>query len=288
MIDFGGSVMMHCHVLNHEDNGSMGWMDVTGGPVQSSTDREQITCPGGAPREPASDPTVSPSESPVTSSPSKSPSLSPITSSPTTSDPTVSVATISPPSLSPVTSNPTIDPTTIEELACLRVITGGITGDGGYVDVYVDKNDGNGYVEVSQSNEKYGRNSIVIEDCYTNLIDVQVMNTNTNAWKGSVETSVDGGATYYPMSCGDLCTPLGVLTTNILVDGNANTGGNVRCVNSNRCTLANMATPEPAPKTTSSPSQSPVTSCVNVGQPCTANSVCCSRSCSNGPPNSKE
>ena len=43
--------MMHCHVLNHEDNGSMGWMDVMGGPVQSSTDREQITCPG-APWEP--------------------------------------------------------------------------------------------------------------------------------------------------------------------------------------------------------------------------------------------
>ena len=43
--------MMHCHVLSHEDTGSMGWMDVTGGPVQSSTDREQITCPG-APWEP--------------------------------------------------------------------------------------------------------------------------------------------------------------------------------------------------------------------------------------------
>lgn len=28
---FGGKIMIHCHVLRHEDKGVMGWFDVTGG-----------------------------------------------------------------------------------------------------------------------------------------------------------------------------------------------------------------------------------------------------------------
>ena len=155
--------------------------------------------------------------------------------------------------MSPITSNPTTDLTTTEGLACLRVITGGSTGNGGYIDVYVDKNDGNGYVEVSQSNKKYTQESIVVEECYTNLINVQVINTDTNAWEGSIETSVDGGTTYYPMACSDLCAPLGALTTDILVDGDdAGGDANVECINSNKCTLANVAT-------TSDPTISPTT-----------------------------
>jgi FtsP/CotA-like multicopper oxidase with cupredoxin domain len=39
-------IMMHCHVLAHEDNGAMTWVDViNGGPTQSTVDREQFGCP---------------------------------------------------------------------------------------------------------------------------------------------------------------------------------------------------------------------------------------------------
>ena len=45
VIDLGGRVMMHCHVLTHEDNGAMAWVDVVGVEVQSDEDREQFDCP---------------------------------------------------------------------------------------------------------------------------------------------------------------------------------------------------------------------------------------------------
>ncbi|CAB9530109.1 Multicopper oxidase mco [Seminavis robusta] len=71
MIDVGESVMMHCHVLSHEDNGSMTWANVVGGPTQSDVDREQTTCPGSPPMPSptASTPTSpSPTPAPITSS----------------------------------------------------------------------------------------------------------------------------------------------------------------------------------------------------------------------------
>jgi FtsP/CotA-like multicopper oxidase with cupredoxin domain len=46
IIDVASRVVMHCHVLIHGDAGAMAWINITnGGPIQSSVDREQYTCP---------------------------------------------------------------------------------------------------------------------------------------------------------------------------------------------------------------------------------------------------
>lgn len=72
MIDYGGSVMMHCHVLAHEDNGSMTWANVVGGPtVPDSGDRYEQGCPGGEGSNPSPTPSPAPAPAPVTPSPSQ-------------------------------------------------------------------------------------------------------------------------------------------------------------------------------------------------------------------------
>jgi len=172
MIDFGGSVMMHCHVLSHENTGSMGWMDVTGGPVQSSTDREQITCPG-APWEP--EPTSEPN---------------------------------------PATSEPTDSPVAVPTGSC------------------------------AQTGDRCGADS----DC----------------------CSADSGG-----SCSN-----GSPNSRQCLAGDGTLGPSV----SPSKKPTNVPTNEP----TDSPTPAPTKACVNVGQPCTSNSICCSESCSNGPRNSKE
>lgn len=46
IIDLGERITMHCHVLSHEDNGSMAWVDVTGALpwTQSTLNREEVSC----------------------------------------------------------------------------------------------------------------------------------------------------------------------------------------------------------------------------------------------------
>ena len=33
LVDYSGRTVMHCHILSHEDMGTMGWVNVTGGPA---------------------------------------------------------------------------------------------------------------------------------------------------------------------------------------------------------------------------------------------------------------
>lgn len=73
MMDYGESIMMHCHVLSHEDNGSMTWVDVVGLDVtkQSNFDRDEKTCPGAAPTSPEATP------APATNAPTSAPVANP-------------------------------------------------------------------------------------------------------------------------------------------------------------------------------------------------------------------
>jgi len=137
------------------------------------------------------------------------------------------------PTKSPVTLAPTVDNT------CLRVATGGARYDNGYLDVFVDEGDGTGYV--LRASGYFALNSVVVADCYTDLVGVQVRNTNANAWAGSIETSVDGGNSYSPMICSDGCSPVGDSTASIVVDGDGNGNRPVKCLNGDTCTLDTMA-----------------------------------------------
>lgn len=44
LVDIGGRMVMHCHVLGHEDNGAMVWADVTGAPAASSANVAPFSC----------------------------------------------------------------------------------------------------------------------------------------------------------------------------------------------------------------------------------------------------
>ncbi len=123
--------------------------------------------------------------------------------------------------------------------ACLRVTTGGTKYDDGYLDVFINTGDGNGYVKVTESGIKYDQNSVVVEKCYSGgLLGVQVMNSETNAWAGRIETSVDGGVHYTPMVCTDKCVPFGGSRATLKIGQEAakcwkSTMGDVLVTNSN-------------------------------------------------------
>lgn len=88
-MDVGERCVLHCHVLSHEDNGSMGWVDVQGAGMvpQSSVNREQATCAGGG-VPPTPPPTPSPTADPTNAeAPPTPPPTPPPTDAPT--DPTV-------------------------------------------------------------------------------------------------------------------------------------------------------------------------------------------------------
>ena len=191
-------------------------------------------------------PTASPSTSPVTSKPTSSPSLSPVTSKPTNLQPTGSNPTV-PPSLSPVTLKPSSSPTAVTK--CILITTGTGEFDNGYLNVLV--NDGSGYVEVTTPDIIYEKGQVVLDECYVNLIGIQVTNTETNAWIGSIEYSINDQLSYSAMICDD-CIGIVETAEDIVVDGNSDgfkdTG--VACLNGNVCTLyAPGATPTSAPET---------------------------------------
>ena len=172
-------------------------------------------------------PTVSPTRSPVTSKPTSSPSASPV-SAPFPIEETQSPSSSTNlPSLSPVPQEPT----------CLLITTGNGRYDNGYLDVLVDT--GNGYDVVTTTGVKYTQDEVVLDECYSGLVGVQVTGPDTNAWAGSIVSSVDYKASYSPMKCTD-CTGTLDTTEYIVVDGNDNGSGDTECldgIGGNVCTL---------------------------------------------------
>ena len=133
--------------------------------------------------------------------------------------------------------------------SCILITTGTGTYDGGYLDVYV--NTGSGYEMVTIPGISYDKGQLVLDECYANLINVQVTNSQTNAWGGSIESSTDGNkVTYSPMECLDCTT--GTTTEYIVVDGDDNGTGDTKCLNGsigNVCTLVNVVTTgQPTPE----------------------------------------
>ena len=172
-----------------------------------------------------------------TPEPTKSPLPQGVTLSPTMSPVPPEVTTL--PSALPVSQEPT----------CLLITTGSGQYDNGYLDVYV--NTGDGYDMVTAPETNWPAGSEVLNQCYAGLVGVQVTNSQTNAWAGSIESSTDGKITYSAMECinctGDVST-----TEYIVVDGDDNGTGDTKCLNGsagNVCTLVNVVTTdEPTPE----------------------------------------
>ena len=100
-------------------------------------------------------------------------------------------------------------------------------------------NTGNGYIAVTSPGVKYSNGQVVLDACYEGFVDVQVTNPETNAWAGSIETSVDNKVSYLPMQCID-CTGTVDTTEYIVVDGDENGKGDTKCLNGicgNTCAL---------------------------------------------------
>ena len=172
-----------------------------------------------------SNPTVSPTLSPVTSKPTSSPSASPIAAPFPIEETQSPSSSTNLPSASPVPQEPT----------CLLITTGNGQYDNGYLDVLVDT--GSGYVEVTTTGIKYTQDEIVLDECYSGLVGVQVTNTQSNAWDGRIAYSLGNKASVYsPMKCTD-CTGTVDTTENIVVDGDGNGTGDTQCLNGQACTL---------------------------------------------------
>ena len=196
--------------------------------IFSSTFQPTTSKPTSSPS--TSTPTIVPSVSPISSNPTRAPSSSPVTSNPTP------LKTSSSPSISPV----------IPETTCILITTGNGQYDNGFLDVFV--NNGVGYIEVTTPNFNYAQGQVVLDECYTGLVDVQVTGPRTNAWAGSIESSVDYKASYFPMQCID-CSGTVDTTEYIVVDGNDDGIADTKCLggvtNGNACTLQNVATRQP-------------------------------------------
>lgn len=81
--DFGQRCVLHCHVLNHEDNGAMGWVDVQGPNMpRNDVSSPQYQCAAvpntAAPTVATLAPTVSPTETPETAEPTEMPTAAPV------------------------------------------------------------------------------------------------------------------------------------------------------------------------------------------------------------------
>ena len=108
--------------------------------------------------------------------------------------------------------------------------------DAGNIDVLVDS--GNGYVYVSRLGASYNRRTVVVDQCFADLVSVQVRGTTPDAWLGSILLSSDNKVSYYPLVCDD-CTGTTNLAGTIIVHGDevSSFGAPTYCRNGNTCTL---------------------------------------------------
>ena len=151
------------------------------------------------------------------------------------------------PTLSPVppevTNSPSASPVT-QEPTCLLITTGTGKFDNGFIGVSV--NNGAGYVEVTDPGINYGQGQVILDECYSGLVGVQVTNSQTNAWGGNIAYSLgDKASIYSPMTCID-CTGATDTTEYIVVDGDDNGAGDTKCLNGNSgnvCTLVVSSEP---------------------------------------------
>ena len=107
-------------------------------------------------------------------------------------------------------------------------------------------NTGNGYDVVTTTGIKYTQDEVVIDECYSGLVGVQVTGPDTNAWAGSIVSSVDYKASYSPMKCTD-CTGTVDTTEYIVVDGNDNGSGDTECLNGIGGNVCTLIAPDPTP-----------------------------------------
>mmetsp|Transcript_26176 Transcript_26176/g.48162 ORF Transcript_26176/g.48162 Transcript_26176/m.48162 type:complete len:293 (-) Transcript_26176:594-1472(-) len=119
---------------------------------------------------------------------------------------------------------------------CIRVTTGSLAGD---LNVLVNSNNGKGFVEISVTGRLYELDEVVVDECFANLVGVQVKGTTDRSWMGSILVSTDHRMSYNPFTCLD-CSGTADNTTSIVVGGNDDSGdiATTQCLGGKTCTLS--------------------------------------------------
>ena len=143
---------------------------------------------------------------------------------------------------------PPVGPDHHQELVptCIRIVTGKSNFNDGYLNIFVDE--GNGAEEVTIEDIDYAQGEVVLDECYDGVAGVMVQNKNHDAWAGMIESSIDNGASYFPMKCSKNCSGRkGGSAEVLVVDGNKDGGDGLNpeptlCLNGHKCTLTSVAT----------------------------------------------
>jgi len=187
---------------------------------------------------------------------------------------------------------------------CILVTVGSFQGDNGPIVFYVDQ--GIGFEEVFSGTRPPGE--VMIDECYPNIVGVQVTSNSLNDFVGSFEYSADERATYGFMTCDDCDdTSTSDVANPIIVDGDTATEKEgAHCLNGAICNLIKPAlvmqpvtdtettglVPASSPQTDLTTGSSPMPTMTNGGKPAHSMSMAHSTSHSmsmadDGPPSAK-
>jgi len=122
---------------------------------------------------------------------------------------------------------------------CLLVTTGSGTYSDGTVDIFINEENRSGYVNANTPGKYYSHGDVVVDLCFDDIPGVQIRNQGTDGWAGSIELSLDGGVSYFPMVCTDCSGTTDFSPIN--ADGDpesANMMATTLCVDGSTCTLA--------------------------------------------------
>jgi len=99
--------------------------------------------------------------------------------------------------------------------------------------VYIDQ--GTGFQAATTIDKYYGKGASVLDACYANLKAVQMQNTDTNGWRGSVAFAPNTAGAYKAGVC-TTCTKAGS-TTDIVFDGNGDGDAPTKCLDGDTCDI---------------------------------------------------
>ena len=86
----------------------------------------------------------------------------------------------------------------------------------------------------------------MLDECYDELLGVQVTNQDESAWEGSIKVSTDNKMSYMGMKCVD-CTGKVNTTEHITVDGDHNANGHAKCLNGIDGNVCNLVVADDEP-----------------------------------------
>ena len=137
---------------------------------------------------------------------------------------------------------------------CINMQTLNIGHSQGYVNIWVVDAWGHRPLTWPSSGStnagSFSASSTVVDNCFPGFKALQVQSSATDAWRGTITSSVDGGLTYQNMAClakagatqygreDQGCTGTTNSTADIVVDADSSsTNGGCTCLNANFCTI---------------------------------------------------